>query len=310
MTKYEKQAKEYMDPYRKEALGDKLKLYQQKAQDTRKVYDTQIFETGRAYEDSYRENAVQKAINERQVAESMANMGLRDSGLNRTQQTAVNLSYANAKAGIDKTKRQAIDNIELQKASDLSTIRQNWLADKASINQAYDGYEADYAASLDKAAKSVSSGGDNKPKGFITKDGNTFNIGMEGTVGSNNIRVIPGTKDNSDGYWYFDDTTGKKSFFALGVNPFTNTTHKDALDKNGNYDPSRVWEANGYQPKYKGNIELKLTTYKDSGKTAVYEMYGIDQKVWSDGKGNFYIWDKYVNDYKKIPPEHCTNYEA
>lgn len=52
-------------------------------------YNYRIAEAEKAYDDSYRENAIQKLINERQVAESMANMGLTDSGLNRTQQTAV-----------------------------------------------------------------------------------------------------------------------------------------------------------------------------------------------------------------------------
>jgi hypothetical protein len=161
-SRYEKQAKKYIDPYRKKAVGDALELYKEEAKDTRKYYDNQIFEEGRAYEDQYRENAVQKAINERQVAESMANMGLSDSGLNRTQATAINLSYANNKANIDRAKRQAIDNIELQKTNDLSTIRKSWLAERNAINQSYDQQEAEYAQGMYKSSNSSAGGGRNK----------------------------------------------------------------------------------------------------------------------------------------------------
>lgn len=136
---------------RKRAIKDAEKLKKQQEKDLRNDYDTQIFETGRGYEDAYRENAVQKAINERQVAESMANMGLRDSGLNRTQQTAVQLGYANNNAAIDKAKRQAVDSLNLQKTRDLASLNQNWLAKKESINQTYDNMEKEYAAKVSAA---------------------------------------------------------------------------------------------------------------------------------------------------------------
>mgnify|MGYP003309202177 CR=1 FL=1 len=55
---------------RNRAIKDAEKLKKQQEKDLRNDYDTQIFETGRGYEDAYRENAVQKAINERQVAEA------------------------------------------------------------------------------------------------------------------------------------------------------------------------------------------------------------------------------------------------
>ena len=39
-------------------------------------------------------------------------------------------------------------------------------------------------------------------------------------------------------------------------------------------------------------------------------MYGIDQTVWTDGKGNYYLWDKYQNDYVIIPYGNTTNYKS
>lgn len=54
---------------------------------------------------------VQKLINERKLKESMGNAGLTDSGLNRTQQTATQLSYANAVSKAQIAKQNAVDSI-------------------------------------------------------------------------------------------------------------------------------------------------------------------------------------------------------
>ena len=68
----------------------------QKSQDTSTI-NKEIDDTKSSYDDLYQENAVQKIVNEREISENMANLGLTDSGLDRTQQTAVQLSYANTK---------------------------------------------------------------------------------------------------------------------------------------------------------------------------------------------------------------------
>ena len=68
------------------------KVYDTQKLQTQNTYNRQIDETSKAYEDLYDENAVQRLINEQEIAENMANLGLTDSGLNRTQQTAVQLS--------------------------------------------------------------------------------------------------------------------------------------------------------------------------------------------------------------------------
>ena len=84
-------------------------MSEQQKKSVNDIYNAKIDETDSAYEDDYRENAVQKLINEREIAENMANLGLTDSGLNRTQQTAVQLSYANTKGKIDRQKQAAVD---------------------------------------------------------------------------------------------------------------------------------------------------------------------------------------------------------
>ena len=98
---YKKELEKLYAASQAEDIAASDKRYETEKKLTTDQYNRQINETENSYEDLYRENAVQKLINEREVAENMANLGLTDSGLNRTQQTAVQLSYANNKNKID-----------------------------------------------------------------------------------------------------------------------------------------------------------------------------------------------------------------
>ncbi len=148
---YTAEGKEFYASSKEQALTDSNTLYDGQVKSTNEGYDTQVFEQGRAYENQYRENAVQKAINERQVAESMANLGLRDSGLNRTQQTAVQLSYGNNKAAIDRQKQSSIDSLEFSRRQALDTIEQNRTVANANIEQTYSDRALQYG--LDKQSQ-------------------------------------------------------------------------------------------------------------------------------------------------------------
>lgn len=74
------------------------------------------------YRSLYDANEVQERINRRQVQESMANMGLTDSGLNRTQQTAIALQRGNADASVRSQEQAAIDQITQQTAEYLAQL--------------------------------------------------------------------------------------------------------------------------------------------------------------------------------------------
>lgn len=135
---------------------------EQQKQSVQGIYDKNINDTNAAYEDSYRENAVQKLINEREVAENMANLGLTNSGLNRTQQTAVQLSYANNKASIDRQKQAQVYSFAQSLAAELANIettRLSSIADvtnqnsQAAMQSAYElrNADLDYNNSLYKA---------------------------------------------------------------------------------------------------------------------------------------------------------------
>lgn len=68
---------------------------------TRQEYEQGIEATRRGYQSAYDKNAIAERIGRKNVAETLSDLGLTDSGLNRTQQTA--LSVARAKADSDTT---------------------------------------------------------------------------------------------------------------------------------------------------------------------------------------------------------------
>jgi hypothetical protein len=74
-------------------------------------FGAQIDEANSSYDTALRTNEVQRALNERQIERRMAEMGLTDSGLNRTQSTAVQLSYANQKGNLIANRQKAVDTL-------------------------------------------------------------------------------------------------------------------------------------------------------------------------------------------------------
>ena len=76
--------------------------------------NTQIAELPTYYQSAYDANAIQQKINERKVEERMANLGLTDSGLNRTQQTALAVSKMNKDAAITQQKNAAVSSLKQQ----------------------------------------------------------------------------------------------------------------------------------------------------------------------------------------------------
>ncbi|MBQ2704731.1 MAG: hypothetical protein IJF58_04200 [Clostridia bacterium] len=87
------------------------------------------------YRSIYDENAVKQYIGERKVAENMANLGLTDSGLNRTQQTALGVSRGNADYNTRLQYESAVRSIE-QSVRDEIAANNNALTTKLdSIDQ-------------------------------------------------------------------------------------------------------------------------------------------------------------------------------
>lgn len=130
-----------------------------------KPIQTQIEQLPSQYQKLYDTNAVQELVNRRQVQETMANMGLTDSGLNRTQQTAIAIQRGNADAAARLEQQQKTQELQdkiaqlmesgaAQKQQQEAAIRNdsaNWynnlLGDmyNNAVNMGYNQYNTDVA---------------------------------------------------------------------------------------------------------------------------------------------------------------------
>lgn len=123
-------------------LADKISanktVYDNNAKTITDSYNAQIDEAKDSYEDQYRENAVQKKVNEFYIAEEMANMGLTNSGLNRTQITANQLSYSNNKAKIDMQRQSMVDKLTLEMQGYLTENENTRISAEQSIKDAHE----------------------------------------------------------------------------------------------------------------------------------------------------------------------------
>lgn len=124
------------------------KVFDTQVQNTQNTYDTEIKKTEQSYNELYDQNAVQKIINERQIAENMANLGLTDLGLNRTQQTAAQLSYANNAAKIGQQKQTAVDTLAQAMTASKSEIEANRASTLAGLESQYMANDRSIAANI------------------------------------------------------------------------------------------------------------------------------------------------------------------
>ncbi len=250
-------------------------------------YDYTRNQIERSYDDAYRENAVQKLINEREIEEDMANLGLSDSGLNRTQQTAVQLSYANNRAKLGRQKQSQEDARARELASGLSTVEQNRLSALAENEQlhsqtAVEQATAAYKAEQDALAKAAEESA--KATSIIRTNGGLLSRDFVGKLTDNGVDVY----QNDDGtYTYVDNNSGKKTTLAEGVNPFTGTTNQDV--EYGAF-------SNGYQPNNVGGKKLSKV------KNVEINVDGNTQSVWT-ADGKYYFWKGRENAYKELTAE-------
>lgn len=284
------------------------------------LYEGKIADVDSQYADEERRIAVQKFINEQEVEETMANMGLTDSGLNRTQQTAIQLSANNNMAKLQRQKQSMVDSLKREMTAALSDIETNRLSSESTLRQsvnnsnvsaaqtAYKSYldqqeaiekerikaEKEWLEKQQQNSLKVSQNLKNGATGLtssnsyiITTSGGTLNADYIGKLSDNDIDVIYG----EDNVTYVDNNSGKKSSFPYGVNPYTGTNNLRenspqyyAAFNYGVYD-------NGYQPK---GVE-------DHGKFTGYVgtdvINGSERKVWQTPDGAYWIWDEGRNKY-------------
>ena len=293
-------------------------IYDSQKKQATDVYNGQIVETEESYDDLFRENEVQRIINERRIAENMANLGLTDSGLNRTQQTAVQLSYANQKGKLNTERQKAVDSLRSKLSSAITEIENNRISSEAGIKNTFeqnantyaqDMYKADVEAEtkrIESANKALESYYSSLAKmqtqnSYIIKaNGALLSREYEGTLASNGVGVY--ADPEKPGYLlYVDSKSGKQTSLPKGINPYVggDKVHKDLLDKNGKYDESKAFK-NGYQPNNINGKKLKAVKGSD-GKNLEYPMNGNTQSVWSYDNGKtLWVWDGLDNRYHQL----------
>lgn len=138
-----------------------------------KPYQTQLDELPALYGKLYDANAVQELVNRRQVQETMANMGLTDSGLNRTQQTAIALQRGNADAQVRLSQQQKTQELQdridqllgnsaaqkIQQEADIRNATEKWYSStlenlrSSAAQQGTSAYNAQMQAAAQAAAQ-------------------------------------------------------------------------------------------------------------------------------------------------------------
>lgn len=148
---YIKKAAEKYAARQKQEIDDNTSEYAKTEETIRGLYQGKIEETEAKYDDLSRQNEVQKYINAREVAENNANLGLTDAGLNRTQQTAVQLSASNNEAKIQRTRQSGVDALVREMTVDLSENETNRANSEKAIKQYYEGLASSEGTAAYKA---------------------------------------------------------------------------------------------------------------------------------------------------------------
>ncbi len=278
LDKYVAEAKQQTDPKRAEAIKLAEDMAKVKTEQTTDAYNKAIGETKTAYESEYQKNAVQKLINERTIAEKNANLGLSDSGLNRTQLTANQLSYANQKGNIDLTRQKAITTLETNLANAIAEIKQENEQNKMSINQSYDQYNDQLASSLYSA--------DLERQQAAYQNAIIAEQNELAEYENIDFLTYAGVDKDTDKCLYYNEE-GELLSFDKGINPYTGTVNPDVA--NGTF-------ANGYQPDNYNGQKLEKTA-----STSV--MYGKEVPIYKNEYGVCMMWDEIYNVYRSVEKE-------
>ena len=86
------------------------------------------------YKSQFDANNITEAVNRRKLSERMANLGLTDSGLNRTQDTAITMQRSNADAKLSRQQTAAADSLRQQLAEYNAKLEQEKAQTAAQAN--------------------------------------------------------------------------------------------------------------------------------------------------------------------------------
>lgn len=135
--------KKKTDAQAKVKIEQSNQIYDNQYAATEKIYNQQIEDSNASYAKLYDRANVQRIVNERYAKEMAANMGLSNSGYNRTQQTQIMLAYGNAVLETDYQKTAAANSIRSQLASIKADIETRKAQSAFDIQDAYDRQAVD-----------------------------------------------------------------------------------------------------------------------------------------------------------------------
>ncbi|MBQ3133707.1 MAG: hypothetical protein IJC17_05500 [Clostridia bacterium] len=120
----------------------------------RQTHAQQSKATKQSYEGLFDRNAIQEAVSRKTVAERMANLGLTDSGLNRSQQTAISVTRSKADANTSLQQQSALDALASQLATALADSNRALEKDKAAaVTAAQSDIQSNLSQLLELAAR-------------------------------------------------------------------------------------------------------------------------------------------------------------
>ena len=247
-------------------------FYDAAIETSRKDHEASAKQTEDSYRSVYDANAVNELVMRREIQEAIANMGLTDSGLNATQQTAVSLQRGRADSEATRQKQAAVDAI----MRELDRERAQYTAKKtAASHEIFEQADADilsFGNSADEAASKTALSlyeVDREAEAAGSAAGQ-----QEGSDGQSPAR-------QNDGYLrdgYFDPTSGNPR--AGDVVAYERVTSwADRLWKNGAFDTVGSQEAkNGLA----GYLYAQFKANNLENRYAVAEIY---QKITGEKAG-------------------------
>ena len=304
---YIKAAKEKYAPYSDAEKNVINTAYDKSRSNAKAANEKSVWDTNVDYAGQYERNAVQKLINEKQVAEKMSNLGLTDSGLNRSQQTAVQMGYANQKGKLDLAKQNALDNLALNLSSALSEIEINRNSDILISDQKWDEKiytEAQNNYNNDVATYNAQIASGYEELGKLEESENKY-INAD----KQKIYWFRGVSDETGNYLYYNTETGKTEEIPAYMNPYTSNDNRIAYSAEYNDKNIGFFQladgTPGYQPRGLVSEGGKFTKATVDDGVVKYDLYNNGKKntIWKSKSQKFFIWDDLNNRYLDLTDE-------
>jgi hypothetical protein len=235
----------------------------------KEAYAKQMSDVQEGYDSALKRNEIQRVLNERYLERKAAEMGLTDSGMNRTQITANQLSYANQKGILDANMQKDINTLAAAmnaKISEIETTRD------ANISNARNTYSANIRnAAIEARNKDLKY----EKEAEQQKAASLYNY----------------LREEKDGYRVFE-IDGKEKKIQNGLNPYTRDNNLIGDTVTAKSGREYGFFSNGYQPKgVSGHGKFVGAVGEDN-------LYGKPQSVWQAEDGTLWYWNGRTNEYE------------